>query len=292
MLRASTLFTFILGLSACASDGIDPHRGTGGGIDGKADGVQSDRATAAIAASSRDEGALSNGTTTVAYEGSPSYLVYRIDARAGDDLAITATSADGDPVLWLLDARRNLLKKNDDSWTDLKAEIHYRVSAVDNETVFVVIADAYRLPATFTLETSGISGADNGGLAAFDALDELGQFQALYGEEWDEESIDKIEPADYASLNLEPGFTRRDLRINETLAGEQRLSALGAYRAFRDESFANGGTAPDVVGIFKNGTLYAMEMSVEEANEDTEWWATRITDAYGNEIMTLGYMGY
>ena len=270
--------------AGCIGEDLDGAP-AGGAAGGKADGIDSERASAHIRGDSRVEGALEVGTTSVSYAGDPAFLVYELEAQRGDVLVVSATATEaGDPVLWLLDPDYSILAKNDDeSSYSTDSEIHYRVQ--QGGQLLVAITELFRDEATFELTLRGASEPDEADLGAFLALPPEEQMDLLYRNhehgDW------------YDGLDLEAGFSRvSDFMLRDELDEPLRSAMLDAYFELRDESRAEGGTSPWVNAVLRGGLVYAIEMETVENNEDCEWGYVRVFDASGERIGEHGHLGY
>lgn len=96
-------------------------------------------------------GTLHHGeSVTVFYTGTPRYRAYSFVAAAGDAIAITAQSTDGDAVLWLTNAGFGTVAKNDDEGPGLR---NARITRTlkNAGTYWIVVAEAKRADATLTV---------------------------------------------------------------------------------------------------------------------------------------------
>jgi hypothetical protein len=233
--------------------------GPDGGADDRSDGSLSAGAAAHIVEHGQLKGELSEGEREVAYTGKPEFWLFEFTASVGDQVVLTASSTDGDPILWLLDEDLGLVAKNDDAYV-------------------------LRLPATFTLALAGTSSPDPEDLEEFLAGTAEEKLERLYSE--------FREIGDDFSADLSTEFSQTALQITDEIEGPPRQKLLNAFFALRDDCFDHGATAPDVSALRKGGLIYAVEMTCVEDSEDVEWAFLQTLDASGSLLGSLGKVGF
>jgi hypothetical protein len=158
MRTRSMLFLSAVLLSACAQ-AVGPKAPGSSSDDFPAVGtVAGERTTTAVGASVKLLGELGYAQSSgpVSYTPSPRYRGFRVTAQPGDRVDVWVQSDDGDPVVWLLDARMAVVATNDDAdATTLDAHLVVDIAAGADPAHYVVFREYAGDEATFSVTLTG-----------------------------------------------------------------------------------------------------------------------------------------
>jgi len=90
-------------------------------------------------------------TGRAAYHDGPRFMAYRMTARAGEHVAIDVRSADGVPMVWLLDGKLRAIAA-DDAGDSNQAHVELTLPESDDITYTVAIREAQLFDATFVTQ--------------------------------------------------------------------------------------------------------------------------------------------